>query len=274
MKIALPIDEGRVSPIFDVATSLLVAEVNDGAVHAQTIHSLPPNQAMTRARLLTEGRINVLICGAISRTLQHLLWLRDVEIIPHKSGFVHAVLQAYIADCLDQPRYAMHGSYRDTVRVANQGTAPGDDHVADPERIAGDRISICFESQSQASRRKTHCHWIARLDQKQVGWLSLEHDRSVGHVTYFEIENGYNAGPIAQRLFHAAVSYCHCAGLLKITSKRHLRRPRVTTLLNAMGFVASQRRGKDSGQADFYLNLDRQVGSDHLLTPLLAMTAH
>ena len=111
MKIALPIWDHRVSPVFDVAQHVLVVEVSPRGMRLQRCRSLPPTDPMARAQTLVDWRVEVLICGAISQALEHLLKAQGVAIVSRVRGEVAAVLEAYLAGRLDEPEFAMPGCH-------------------------------------------------------------------------------------------------------------------------------------------------------------------
>ena len=111
MKIALPIWDHRVSPVFDVAQQVLVVEVSPRGMRLQRCRSLPQTDPMARAQTLIDWGVEVLICGAISQALENLLKSQGVAIISRVRGEVAAVLEAYVAGRLDEPEFAMPGCH-------------------------------------------------------------------------------------------------------------------------------------------------------------------
>jgi predicted Fe-Mo cluster-binding NifX family protein len=109
MKLALPVWQDRISPVFDVAEQLLLVEMDGGAERFRRTETLPPETAEYRARRIAELGVSTLICGALSRPLESLLWARGIEVLPRVCGDVEEVLQAYHVGALQEDRFAMPG---------------------------------------------------------------------------------------------------------------------------------------------------------------------
>jgi predicted Fe-Mo cluster-binding NifX family protein len=112
MKIALPVWESRVSPVFDVAGRLLIVDVEDGLVSARDELPLATPDPSERVRRLSELGIEVLICGAISRFLEAELLASGLRTIPRVCGEVEDIIQAYLTGTLTQPAFQMPGCCR------------------------------------------------------------------------------------------------------------------------------------------------------------------
>jgi predicted Fe-Mo cluster-binding NifX family protein len=110
MKVAMPVSSGRVSTAFDFAHHLLVIEYEEGREVHRTELVVEEGLPLNRARRLEALGANVLICGAISRSLAERLWSGGVEIIPFVSGPVEEVLAAYVAGELESSRYLLPGN--------------------------------------------------------------------------------------------------------------------------------------------------------------------
>ncbi len=109
MRLAIPVRNERVSPVFDEARRLVLVDVENGMEQArreEILHESFPNR---RARRLTEIGVNVLICGAISRPLVTLLAAFGITVIPCTVGPVDEVLAAYLKGRLSDPRWRMPG---------------------------------------------------------------------------------------------------------------------------------------------------------------------
>jgi predicted Fe-Mo cluster-binding NifX family protein len=109
MKIAIPDWQGRVSPVFDVAARLVLAEVEGSQVTGREIVTLNSDGLHARAARIAELGVEVLICGAISWPLELALANAGIEVIPQTCGEVEPVLAAFVADRLDQDTFLMPG---------------------------------------------------------------------------------------------------------------------------------------------------------------------
>jgi len=109
MKIAIPHWRGRVSPVFDVAANVLVAEINGSVERGRQDVSFDAEEPQARAARLAQTGADVLICGAISRPLEMAVSATGVEVIPQICGDVERVLAAFIGGRLDQDAFLMPG---------------------------------------------------------------------------------------------------------------------------------------------------------------------
>jgi len=109
MKIAVTVWEGRVSPVFDTASRLLVLDVEKSG-EASRFEVFLDEQSCSRkcSRIQVLG-VEVLICGAISRYLQGILTASGIRVIPWICGPTADVVNAYMGGTLSQPKYLMPG---------------------------------------------------------------------------------------------------------------------------------------------------------------------
>jgi predicted Fe-Mo cluster-binding NifX family protein len=125
MKIAIPIWENRISPVFDTAARLLIVEADGGREISRTIVPIDESFLPHRATKLSELGVNILICGAVSRPLYSLIMGKDVKVIPFLSGNVEEVLQAYLSDDFAEASFSMPGCCRGRRRGQGQGRGGG-----------------------------------------------------------------------------------------------------------------------------------------------------
>jgi len=112
MKVALPIWNGRISPVFDVAEHFCVLEVEDGVIKNRWIHNTENN---SRVATLWKLGIDVVICGAVSRQLEAALWVAGMDVIPEICGPVDPVIRAFLRGSLAE------GTYFSPCRSARSG---------------------------------------------------------------------------------------------------------------------------------------------------------
>ena len=111
MRIAIPIRDGCVSPVFDFARRLLLVELEDGREVARSETTLAPEPSVQRAGRLRDLDVDILMCGAISRDLAGWIARGGIEILPYVSGSVDEVLKAYVSGHLADPRFALPGCW-------------------------------------------------------------------------------------------------------------------------------------------------------------------
>lgn len=96
MRLAIPIWEKRVSPVFDTAERLLIVDVEENEIsYRQGSLALCPSQQ--RMQLLNQLGVAILICGAITRPLWEGLVNSGIEVIPNICGDVDLILQSYLS---------------------------------------------------------------------------------------------------------------------------------------------------------------------------------
>lgn len=112
MKIAMPIWQDRISPVFDAATRLLLADAGDGVIRNRSEAALTTENPVGRTQELRGRGVEVLICGAISRPLESLLRAAGIEVVPQVCGTVEEILEAYLRGGIGDDRYRMPGCCR------------------------------------------------------------------------------------------------------------------------------------------------------------------
>ena len=124
MQVAIPEWEGRVSPVFDTASRMVLLQIEDGREagrrEAQFVGMPPPLRVQ---RLVALG-IEVLICGAISRRLSAMCLSAGITVIAWVSGSLEKVVKAYMAGALPDPEYTMPGCCGQRLR-ARRGRGVG-----------------------------------------------------------------------------------------------------------------------------------------------------
>jgi len=94
-RIALPIWEGRVSPVFDVAEHLLFVDFDGTRERWRRLHRVHGPDPASRVQALAAYDVNLLICGAISRTVEHAVTGAGIEVEAGICGDVERVLCAF-----------------------------------------------------------------------------------------------------------------------------------------------------------------------------------
>lgn len=101
-RIALPNWQGRLSPVFDVAQQLMVVEMSGRQEHGRQFCSLSAPDAASRAKTLLAHDVDVLICGAISQSLERAVTAAGIGVIAGICGDVDRVLRAYALGRLEE----------------------------------------------------------------------------------------------------------------------------------------------------------------------------
>jgi wyosine [tRNA(Phe)-imidazoG37] synthetase (radical SAM superfamily)/predicted Fe-Mo cluster-binding NifX family protein len=108
MRVALPVWNGRVSPVFDVAETICLFTVSDGAVTGRSEHRLDD---LGRAATLAHLGVDLLICSAISRSLEAVLWVAGIEVVPEVCGSIEEVIDGYLRGALSDQRFLTPAGY-------------------------------------------------------------------------------------------------------------------------------------------------------------------
>ncbi|THB70946.1 MAG: dinitrogenase iron-molybdenum cofactor biosynthesis domain-containing protein [Desulfobulbaceae bacterium] len=101
MKISMTVWENRVSPVFDSARSLLIAEIMNGCIANRTNFEVTTCGTLVH-KLLTSS-VDLLICGAISQEAATLIENAEIEIVAFIAGNQDQILEAYLQNRSLQP---------------------------------------------------------------------------------------------------------------------------------------------------------------------------
>ncbi|MCU0305259.1 MAG: hypothetical protein MUC56_14500 [Thermoanaerobaculales bacterium] len=111
MRIAMPVWQDLVSPVFDVARTVLVADVDtvNGRTRAFESHAVDPARPATTLQNLG---VDVLICSAISPPVEAALWMVGIEVVPDICGRPEEIVAAFLGGAEMLRRYRSPGSRR------------------------------------------------------------------------------------------------------------------------------------------------------------------
>jgi predicted Fe-Mo cluster-binding NifX family protein len=93
MRIAIPVWNDWVSPVFEGAGRIRVADVTEGTIHHISEHE---PEAGGQVAALSDLGVNVLVCADISADLEAALKNHGVEVISDKSGPPEMIAEAYV----------------------------------------------------------------------------------------------------------------------------------------------------------------------------------
>ncbi len=112
MKVAITVWGNRISPVFDSANTLLIAEIENGQIINRYYEPFKPEISSKFAEKFKELDISVLICGAISEVPAAILAASNIECIPFISGSVFMVLESLALNKPIIPTFLMPGCRR------------------------------------------------------------------------------------------------------------------------------------------------------------------
>lgn len=98
MKVAVTVWEDRVSPVFDSARNLLIAEIENARVMNISYQQFDPEMVLQLARMLRAQGVDAIICGAVSEGPAIILEAAGFELIPFIAGDVNQVLKNFIKE--------------------------------------------------------------------------------------------------------------------------------------------------------------------------------
>lgn len=94
-RLAIPVWEDRVSPVFDAARTLLVVDLDRGRVHRRWYERVEGEALRPRVDRLERLGVKVLICGAVSGQLASLIEQSGIRLVPFIAGRCEEVLAAF-----------------------------------------------------------------------------------------------------------------------------------------------------------------------------------
>jgi predicted Fe-Mo cluster-binding NifX family protein len=112
MRIAIPLWQGRVSPVFDEASRILLVDISNKRERHRREESLVMQNPFDRAKLLPNLGVDLLICGMISQTQQTALASTGIRIIPHICGSMEDVIAAFLDGRIENGALRMPGCGR------------------------------------------------------------------------------------------------------------------------------------------------------------------
>ncbi len=108
MTVAITVWGNRISPVFDSAQTLLVAEIRDKRVVERKLQRFQATMFSRCLTLLQELDVRVLICGALCEGPVRLLEFHGIEVIPFVTGEAEEILECYVQG-KDLQEFAMPG---------------------------------------------------------------------------------------------------------------------------------------------------------------------
>lgn len=109
MRVALAVWDGRISPVFDVATRLRLLDVEDGLLLRSREVPLVASDPASRAGELARLGVDRLVCGAISVPFDAALAMHDIDVVSFVSGNAEDAARACVTGRLRRERFSMPG---------------------------------------------------------------------------------------------------------------------------------------------------------------------
>jgi predicted Fe-Mo cluster-binding NifX family protein len=112
MKIAVPIWEDKVSPVFDTALSLLIVDYENQHEASRIAYHIGEEDLLWKCRRIKDLAPDIIICGAVSHIFLNMLRGEGLNVIEHVSGRMEEVLEAYYKGDIFNARFLMPGCKR------------------------------------------------------------------------------------------------------------------------------------------------------------------
>ena len=107
MRIAIPVWNGYISPVLDTARRLIIYEMSGSDPMLREEIVINPGE--TDIAGLIASRVDVIICGALSRELEQYLTDRGVSVHPWIMGEAGYLIKCYAAGKIRTRDYSMPG---------------------------------------------------------------------------------------------------------------------------------------------------------------------
>jgi predicted Fe-Mo cluster-binding NifX family protein len=104
MKVAIAHWQDRISPVFDVADRLFLLDVEDGREVRRESLRLASRNPLNRAKELSELGVDVVLCGAVSLTLEEALIGNGIRVIGFLGGELENIIGVFLHGELDDGR--------------------------------------------------------------------------------------------------------------------------------------------------------------------------
>jgi predicted Fe-Mo cluster-binding NifX family protein len=148
-KIAVTVWGQRISPVFDSARTLLIAEIQGRTLVGTSLLTFDPERPLELLQMLRAQQVMLIICGAVSEGPASMLEAAGVELIPFIAGDVRHVLDHYLqgrsfGSEFRMPGCGKHICCRGKIR---RGCEIGAGH-GNPARICDERAAMRGNSMS------------------------------------------------------------------------------------------------------------------------------
>jgi predicted Fe-Mo cluster-binding NifX family protein len=109
MRIAIPLWQGRVSPVFDESSRILLVDIAENQEQHRQEESLMARNPFERAQLLPMLGVDLVVCGMISQTQRTALKSAGIRIIPCICGSMEEVIAAILDGRIENGDLLMPG---------------------------------------------------------------------------------------------------------------------------------------------------------------------
>ena len=111
-RVAIPVFESRVSPVLDSCKRIVVVDFEGGCEIRRQEIPLEKMSIHERLEVITRRGIRKIICAGVSDVMCKFLAGKNISLISGIAGELEKIIDAYICNCLDDPRFLMPGKRR------------------------------------------------------------------------------------------------------------------------------------------------------------------
>jgi predicted Fe-Mo cluster-binding NifX family protein len=109
VKLAVTVWGNRISPVFDAASTLLVAEIKNKKIAGVYYTAFDPESPIDLIHTLKKNHVAILVCGAISKTPASLILDQQIHLISFVTGNVRQFLDSFALKQTVGKKYRMPG---------------------------------------------------------------------------------------------------------------------------------------------------------------------
>lgn len=112
MRFAIPVWDGRVSPVLDVARSFRIADIESGEL--VKVETLGVGSG-TRVSMLVELGVDCVLCSAVSVELEAILRASGLRVVSRICGSPEEIFSALASGDVELERFRSPGSAKDSM---------------------------------------------------------------------------------------------------------------------------------------------------------------
>jgi predicted Fe-Mo cluster-binding NifX family protein len=109
MKVLIPIDGERISPVLDSARCFVLVDARPDGPPVRRQLRIADVDPVDKAKRIVELDASVLICGAVSWPLEVMLASAGMRVIPNTCGLLDEVVNAFYSGHLTEQAFLMPG---------------------------------------------------------------------------------------------------------------------------------------------------------------------
>ena len=125
MRLAMAVWNGRLAPVLDVATEIVVIEVGPPGWTETVRLKVVAEAPRLLAFIVRESGARILLCGAASRCFADAVRGEGIQVVDFLAGGVDAIAEAWAQGGFEPERFAMPGCGRGRGRCRGRGRGRG-----------------------------------------------------------------------------------------------------------------------------------------------------